>query len=214
MGELAKIRIVEDDATIRALLEMALLGAGFSDVASSARGDEGLEMIRREKPDLVLLDVMLPGLDGFSIARRVRESPELAATRIVMLTARTAPEDIVRGLDSGADDYVTKPFDRKVLLARVKAVLRRGLPVTEGVDFDGLRLDEPSRVATLRGKALDLTPGEFALLVRLVAHRGRVFVRPPDERTVDVQVAKLRQKLGKWADHIETVRGVGYRIGI
>ncbi len=214
MGELAKIRIVEDDATIRALLEMALLGAGYSDVASSARGDEGLEMIRREKPDLVLLDVMLPGLDGFSIARRVRESSELAATRIVMLTARTAPEDIVRGLDSGADDYVTKPFDRKVLLARVKAVLRRGLPVTEGVDFDGLRLDEPSRVATLRGKALDLTPGEFALLVRLVAHRGRVFVRPPDERTVDVQVAKLRQKLGKWADHIETVRGVGYRIGI
>ena len=214
MGELAKIRIVEDDATIRALLEMALLGAGYTDVASSARGDEGLEMIRREKPDLVLLDVMLPGLDGFSIARRVRESSELAATRIVMLTARTAPEDIVRGLDSGADDYVTKPFDRKVLLARVKAVLRRGLPVTEGVDFDGLRIDEPSRVATLRGKALDLTPGEFALLVRLVAHRGRVFVRPPDERTVDVQVAKLRQKLGKWADHIETVRGVGYRIGI
>ena len=214
MGELAKIRIVEDDATIRALLEMALLGAGYSDVASSARGDEGLEMIRREKPDLVLLDVMLPGLDGFSIAHRVRESSELAATRIVMLTARTAPEDIVRGLDSGADDYVTKPFDRKVLLARVKAVLRRGLPVTEGVDFDGLRIDEPSRVATLRGKALDLTPGEFALLVRLVAHRGRVFVRPPDERTVDVQVAKLRQKLGKWADHIETVRGVGYRIGI
>jgi two-component system phosphate regulon response regulator PhoB len=214
LGELAKIRIVEDDATIRALLEMALIGAGYSDVASSARGDEGLEMIRREKPDLVLLDVMLPGLDGFSIARRVRESSELAATRIVMLTARTAPEDIVRGLDSGADDYVTKPFDRKVLLARVKAVLRRGLPVTEGVDFDGLRLDEPSRVATLRGKALDLTPGEFALLVRLVAHRGRVFVRPPDERTVDVQVAKLRQKLGKWADHIETVRGVGYRIGI
>jgi two-component system phosphate regulon response regulator PhoB len=214
LGELAKIRIVEDDATIRALLEMALMGAGYADVASSARGDEGLEMIRREKPDLVLLDVMLPGLDGFSIARRVRESSDLAATRIVMLTARTAPEDIVRGLDSGADDYVTKPFDRKVLLARVKAVLRRGLPVTEGVDFDGLRIDEPSRVATLRGKALDLTPGEFALLVRLVAHRGRVFVRPPDERTVDVQVAKLRQKLGKWADHIETVRGVGYRIGI
>ena len=212
MGELAKIRIVEDDATIRALLEMALLGAGYSDVASSARGDEGLEMIRREKPDLVLLDVMLPGLDGFSIARRVRESSELAATRIVMLTARTAPEDIVRGLDSGADDYVTKPFDRKVLLARVKAVLRRGLPVTEGVDFDGLRIDEPSRTATLRGKALDLTAGEFSLLVRLVAHRGRVFARPPDERTVDVQVANLRRKLGRWGAHIETVRGVGYRV--
>ena len=119
----------------------------------------------------------------------------------------------MRGLDAGADDYVTKPFDRKVLLARVKAVLRRGLPVTEGMDFDGLKVDEGSRVATLRGKALDLTPGEFDLLVRLVAHRGRVFARPPDERTVDVQVAKLRQKLGRWGDHIETVRGVGYRVG-
>ena len=213
MGELAKIRIVEDDATIRALLEMALLGAGYGDVASSARGDEGLRAVERDKPDLVLLDVMLPGLDGFSVARRIRETPDLAATRIVMLTARTAPEDVVRGLESGADDYVTKPFDRKVLLARVKAVLRRGLPVTEGVDFDGLVVDEAARVATLRGKALDLTPGEFALLVRLVAHRGRVFARPADERTVDVQVANLRRKLGSWAKHIETVRGVGYRIG-
>ena len=213
MGEIAKIRIVEDDATIRALLEMALLGAGYSDVVSSPRGDDGLKMVVRDKPDIVLLDVMLPGLDGFSIARRIRETPVLAATRIVMLTARTASEDIVRGLDAGADDYVTKPFDRKVLLARVKAVLRRGLPVTEGMDFDGLKIDEGSRVAKLRGKALDLTPGEFDLLVRLVAHRGRVFARPPDERTVDVQVAKLRQKLGKWGDHIETVRGVGYRVG-
>ena len=214
MGELAKIRIVEDDATIRALLEMALLGAGYGDVVSSPRGDDGLKMVVRDKPDLVLLDVMLPGLDGFSIARRIRETTALAATRIVMLTARTASEDIVRGLDAGADDYVTKPFDRKVLLARVKAVLRRGLPVTEGMDFDGLKVDEGSRVATLRGKALDLTPGEFDLLVRLVAHRGRVFARPPDERTVDVQVAKLRQKLGKWGDHIETIRGVGYRIKV
>jgi len=213
MGELAKIRIIEDDATIRALLEMALLGAGYSDVASSPRGDVGLKMVEREKPDLLLLDVMLPGLDGFAIAKRIRATPALAATRIVMLTARTASEDIVRGLDAGADDYVTKPFDRKILLARVNAVLRRGLPVTEGMDFDGLRIDEASRTATLRKKALDLTPGEFDLLVRLVAHRGRVFQRPADERTVDVQVAKLRQKLGGWSDHIETVRGVGYRVG-
>src|SRR5574344_285648 len=210
MGELARIRIVEDDSTIRALLEMALLGADYTDVTSAARGDDGLNLILAERPDLVLLDVMLPGLDGFAIARKIRTTPSLAATRIIMLTARTAPEDVVRGLESGADDYVTKPFDRKVLLARVKAVLRRGLPVTEGVDFDGLSLDEASRIATLNGKRLEITPGEFALLVRLVAHRGRVFVRPPDERTIDVQVAKLRQKLGNWADHIETVRGVGY----
>ena len=208
----ARILVVEDDATIRALLEMTLLGAGYRNVTSAARGDEGLAAARREKPDLVLLDVMLPGLDGFSVARRMREEPNLAAVRIIMVTARTEPEDRVRGLEAGADDYVTKPFDRAVLLARVKAVLRRGLPVVAGVDFDGLSIDEPNRMARLNGKELDLTAGEFSLLVRLVAHRGRIFARPADERTVDVQVAKLRQKLGKWADHIETVRGVGYRV--
>ena len=214
MDEIAKILIVEDDATIRTLLEMALLGAGFREVRSAARGDDGLSEARRMKPDLVLLDLMLPGLDGFTVAKRIREAPELAATRIIMLTARTQNEDIVRGLECGADDYVTKPFDRLVLLARVRAVLRRGLPVTEGVDFDGLKIDETNVVATLKGKPLDLTPGEFRLLVRLVAHRGRVFARPSDERTIDVQVANLRKKLGKWGDHIETIRGVGYRIRV
>ena len=212
MEELAKILVVEDDPTIRALLEMALLGAGYRAVSSVARGDEAVAETRRLRPDLVLLDVMLPGLDGFSVAGRIRGLPELAATRIIMLTARTQAEDIVRGLESGADDYVTKPFDRKVLLARVRAVLRRGLPVTEGVDLDGLRLDEANVTATLHGRSLDLTPGEFRLLARLVAHRGRVFARPPDERTIDVQVANLRRKLGTWGGHIETIRGIGYRV--
>ena len=211
-GPEVSVLVVEDDPTIRALLAMALAGAGYADVREASRGDEGLSEAKRRAPDLVLLDVMLPGLDGFAFARAVRAAPALAATRIIMITARTQPEDIVRGLEAGADDYVVKPFDRKILLARVKAVLRRGLPVTEGRDFDGLRIDEPSRTATLRGKALDLTAGEFSLLMRLVAHRGRVFARPPDERTVDVQVANLRRKLGRWGDHIETVRGVGYRI--
>ena len=214
MDELARILVIEDDSTIRALLEMALLGAGFKDVKSSPRGDEGLEEVKRTKPDLVLLDLMLPGLDGFTIAKRIREIPELSATRIIMLTARTQNEDIVRGLSCGADDYVTKPFDRLVLLARVRAVLRRGLPVTEGVDFDGLKIDEANVSATLRGKPLDLTAGEFKLLVKLVASRGRVFARPADERTVDVQVANIRKKLGRWGDHIETIRGVGYRIKV
>ena len=214
MDELSKILIVEDDATIRTLLEMALLGAGFKDVKSSARGDEGLDAIKRTKPDLVLLDLMLPGLDGFAIAKRIREMPELAATKIIMLTARTQNEDIVRGLSCGADDYVTKPFDRLVLLARVRAVLRRGLPVTEGVDFDGLRIDESNLAVKLKGKPVELTAGEFKLLVKLVAHRGRVFARPADERTVDVQVANIRKKLGKWGEHIETIRGIGYRVKV
>ena len=212
MKQRARILIVEDDATIRTILEMALMGAGFRHVTSCARGDEGLQEILRTKPDLVLLDVMLPGLDGFTLARRVRGTPALAATRILMLTARSENEDIVRGLEAGADDYVTKPFDRLVLLARVRAVLRRGLPETEGVDFDGLLLDEPNRLAKLNGEALKLSAGEFDLLVRLVAHRGRILTRAADERTVDVQVANLRKKLGPWAEHIETIRGVGYRL--
>ncbi|MGN0877595.1 MAG: response regulator transcription factor [Kiritimatiellia bacterium] len=212
MKQRARILIVEDDATIRTILEMALMGAGFRHVSSCARGDEGLQEILRTKPDLVLLDVMLPGLDGFTLARRVRGTPALAATRILMLTARSENEDIVRGLEAGADDYVTKPFDRLVLLARVRAVLRRGLPETEGVDFDGLLLDEPNRLAKLNGEALKLSAGEFDLLVRLVAHRGRILTRAADERTVDVQVANLRKKLGPWAEHIETIRGVGYRV--
>lgn len=207
-----KIVIIEDDATIRTILELALMGAGFRNVVSCARGDEGLKTIVREKPDLVLLDVMLPGLDGFAIARRIRETAGLSATRILMLTARTQNEDIVRGLESGADDYVTKPFDRQVLLARVRAVLRRGLPETEGVEFDGLSVDEVNRVARLRGEPLKLSAGEFDLLVRLVAHRGRILARAADERTIDVQIVGLRKKLGDWASHIETIRGIGYRV--
>ena len=191
---------------------MALEGAGYRGVRSFARGDDGLDAIRFEKPDLVLLDVMLLGIDGLGVASRIRANPELAGVKIIMLTARVQPEDIIRGLDAGADDYVTKPFDRKVLLARIRSVLRRGLPVIEGVDFDGLMIDEASKVAKLDGKALELTAGEFSMLVRLVAHRGRVMQRSADERTVDVQIAKLRQKLGSWAEHIETVRGIGYRV--
>ncbi|MBO5775001.1 MAG: response regulator transcription factor [Kiritimatiellae bacterium] len=206
------ILVVEDDPTIRTLLGMALDGAGYKDVRLASRGDEGFSEAMRRAPDLILLDVMLPGLDGFAFAERVRQTPSLMASRIIMLTARTDAADIVRGLECGADDYVTKPFERAVLLARVKAVLRRTLPVTEGVLFDGLQVDEVSREAKLFGKKLDLTSGEFSLLVRLVAHRGRILMRPADERTMDVQVATLRRKLGDWARHIETVRGVGYRV--
>lgn len=214
MDDIAKILIVEDDSTIRTLLGMALDGAGFKDIQMAGRGDDGLDVAKRTKPDLVLLDLMLPGLDGFTVARRIRETPALAATRIIMLTARTQNEDIVRGLEAGADDYVTKPFDRQVLLARVRAVLRRGLPITEGVDYDGLKVDETSRTVTLRGKPVEITAGEFKLLLRLIAHRGRIFQRPADERTIDVQVANLRKKLGRWGEHIETIRGVGYRIQV
>lgn len=224
MNSLVSIVVVEDDPVIRAILEMALQAEGFVKVTGCARGDEGLDAIRRLKPDLVLLDVMLPGLDGYAICRRIRETPALAAVRVIMLTARTQNEDVVRGLECGADDYVTKPFDRKVLLARVKAVLRRGAPVAAGSDFDGLVLNEDAHAARLDGEDLKLPPGEFRILSLLASNRGRVLARSrildivqsgdrfSTERTVDVQIANLRRKLGRWAEHIETVRGVGYRV--
>ena len=224
MDELVKILIVEDDATIRTILEMALLGAGYVHVFSCGRGDEGMEAIKLQKPDLVLLDLMLPGLDGLSICRRMREIPALATTRVIMLTARTQSEDIVRGLECGADDYVTKPFDRAVLLARIRAVLRRGDVVRTGEDFDGLRVNDEERLVSLNGKELKLTPGEIRILALLIAHRGRVLARSRildavqreeksvTERTIDVQIANLRRKLGDWAEHIETIRGIGYRV--
>lgn len=213
MHEESRILIVEDDSTIRTLLAMALDGAGYKRVSAVSRGDEALAQIKVSAPDLVLLDLMLPGIDGISLAKRIKSDPLLSMVRIIMLTALSSPEDIVRGLEAGGDDYVVKPFDRQVLLARIRAVLRRQQPVSEGVDFDGLRLDEANRKVYLDGNPVDLTAGEFSLIVRLLAYRGRVFPRAADERTVDVQIASLRKKLGGWGARIETVRGIGYRIG-
>ena len=225
MESLARIAIVEDDEAIGTLLGMALAGAGFVHVKTYARGDDALKCMRLSPPDLVLLDVMLPGLDGFAVASRMRSEPSLFAdTRILMLTALSQNEDIVRGLDSGADDYLPKPYDRGVLLARVRALLRR--ETRPEADFDGLAIDEGAQTARLDGAVLKLTPGEFKILTLLVAGRGRVLSRARiidavvaddksvTERTVDVQIANLRRKLGAWGSHIETIRGVGYRISV
>lgn len=224
MNPLANILIVEDDSTIRTILQMMLRNAGFTHVKCTARGDEGLEAIRRDRPQLVLLDLMLPGLDGLSVCGRVRADPELADVRIIMLTARSEDGDVVRGLERGADDYVTKPFSREVLLARIHAVLRRNDPMAAGRALDGLVVDERGSAALLNGDVLSLTRGEFRLLALLVSRPGRVYTRSQiiaaiqdeeksvTERTVDVQLVGLRKKLGAWAAHIETIRGVGYRV--
>lgn len=224
MNALTSILVIEDDATIRTILGMTLKNAGFERVKSVARGDEGLEQIRQTRPSLVLLDLMLPGLDGLTVCRRVRENPELAETRIIMLTAKSENEDIVRGLDMGADDYVTKPFSREILLARIHAVLRRQDPMSSGKTLDGLLLDEAGTAARLGDTVLTLTRLEFRILALMVARPGRVYTRQQiidatqgedrlvTERTVDVQIVGLRKKLGDWATHIETIRGVGYRV--
>ena len=223
MDDPAKILIVEDDKVIRTVLEMSLHGAGFRHFESVGRGDDALRLAAATKPDLVLLDLMLPGLDGLSVARRIRENGQLADTRIIMVTARTEEEDIVRGLDAGADDYIPKPFSREVLLARVRAVLRRGGGERQ-VAAAGLRLDDSSRSATIDGERVRLSPTEFIILELLVRNRGRVLTRSRmldaiagdeksiTERNIDVQLVGLRRKLGSWGAKIETIRGVGYRI--
>lgn len=221
---MADILIVEDDSTIRSILAMTLKGAGYGRVRTASRGDEGMEAIRQSHPALVLLDLMLPGLDGLSICRLVRENPDFADTRILMLTAKGEDEDVVRGLELGADDYVVKPFSREVLLARINAVLRRQNPMDAGRRIDGLLLDERGSSVRLGDEVLSLTRLEFRILALLVGHPGRVFTRQQiidatqgderlvTERTVDVQLVGLRKKLGAWAAHVETIRGIGYRV--
>ena len=224
MNTTATIAVIEDDETIRTLLQMLLRNAGFTSVRTAERGDTGFDLVRRHKPDLVLLDLMLPGLDGLSVCRRIRETPALAQTRILMLTAKSEDADIVRGLELGADDYVTKPFSRSVLLARIQAVLRRPAPAVGGEAFDGLVLDEEARTAHLGETEIPLTHAETRTLALLLSSPGRVHTRQRildavkgveqavTERTVDVQMVGLRRKLSPWSAHIETVRGIGYRL--
>ena len=220
-----KILIIEDDPGIRTVLRLALKGAGYSAILETDRGDEGLEMARREQPALVLLDLMLPGLDGLSVCREIRRNESISTTPIIMLTARSSEADVVAGLELGADDYVTKPFSKAILLARVKAALRRPGPLEDSTRTLGeLVLDHTTRTVTVAGSALTLTRGEFDLLDLLSAHPGRVYTRPQiiarvqgddkavTDRTVDTMLVGLRRKLGEWAAHIETIRGVGYRL--
>lgn len=220
-----KIVIIEDDPGIRTVLRLALKGAGFTDVIAEERGDKGLEIVLREHPALVILDLMLPGMDGLAVCREIRRTPAVAATPIVMLSAKSTEEDIVRGLELGADDYVTKPFSKAVLIARVRAALRRPAS-TRGstIAVSGLVLDEATRSATIGAAPLVLTRSEFDLLKTLVSHPGRVYSRSMildaiqnedkdvTDRTVDTLMVGLRRKLGAWAAHVETIRGVGYRL--
>ena len=220
-----KIVIIEDDPGIRTVLRLALKGAGFTDVIAEERSDKGLEIVLREHPALIILDLMLPGMDGLAVCREIRRTPAVAATPIVMLSAKSTEEDIVRGLELGADDYVTKPFSKAVLIARVRAALRRPASTRgSAIAVSGLVLDEATRSATIGAAPLVLTRSEFDLLKTLVSHPGRVYSRSMildaiqnedkdvTDRTVDTLMVGLRRKLGAWAAHVETIRGVGYRL--
>jgi len=218
-----RIVVIEDDLAIQRVLSLALRVAGY-EVEAASSGDAGLDLVLRTRPDLVLLDLMLPGLDGLGVCRRLRADATTRTIPIIMLTAKVAAEDIVRGLDAGANDYVTKPFQKDVLLARIRAALRGAEDDTSGpLVLHGLSIDVASHVVTLNGRTYELTLSEFRILELLVRNAGRVFSRGHiidrisdgdkivTDRTIDVQMVGLRRKLGAWAEHIKTIRGVGYR---
>jgi len=221
------ILIVEDEEALTLLLRYNLEAAGY-DVESVARGDDADLRLRESIPDLVILDWMLPGVSGIELCRRLRSRPETRQLPIVMLTARGEESERVRGLSTGADDYIVKPFSVPELLARVAALMRRASPerVADVLGFGDISLDREKKRVTRAGRPVELGPTEYRLLEFLMERPGRVFSREQlldgvwgsdiyiDERTVDVHVGRLRKALnrGDEADPIRTVRGSGYAL--
>ncbi len=220
---IARVLVVDDDERLNALLTKYLGQFGFS-VRSVVHPDAGLNSLRADLPDIVVLDVMLPDMDGFAVCRTMREHSRVP---IIMLTARGEVADRIVGLEMGADDYLAKPFEPRELVARIQAVLRRGTKTNEEevLQIGALNLNWGTRSALLNGHDLELTAAEFALLGLLVRNRGRVLTRDrimnelhgvdcaPYDRSIDVHVNRLRQKLGDDARHstiIRTIRGTGY----
>lgn len=221
------ILIVEDERDIADLIAFNLKREGYSVVMVSS-GEEGLRQARAILPDLIVLDIMLPGLNGLDVCRNLKAEPATNSIRIIMLTARDDDIDVVTGLEVGADDYMTKPFSPKVLVARIRAVLRR--PVKTAGDaptvqnYGELEISVEKRQVTVSGEALNLTHTEFEILCLLARRPGWVFSRSQlidalrdgqqviTERAIDVQIVNLRKKLGSCGDYIQTVRGSGYRL--
>jgi two-component system phosphate regulon response regulator PhoB len=222
----ARILIVEDDASLAEVLQYNLRHEGYD--ASVARdGQQGLREVRQHVPDLVVLDLMLPLIEGVDVCRALRADPSTQDVLVLMLTARSEESDVLIGFSVGADDYVTKPFSVKVLLQRINALLRRkeqGSADRDVIVSQGIMIDRRRRRATAGDQPLDLTPSEFGLLEALVRQPGRAFSRAELidaalgddaavlERTIDVHIRALRKKLSVHADLVQTVRGIGYRL--
>ena len=224
-----RIMIVEDEESIQELIRYNLLREGFLVPVCCENGESALENAVTYKPDLILLDLMLPGMDGLTVCRNLKNDPVTRRIPVIMLTAKSEESDIVIGLELGADDYITKPFSPKILTARIHAVLRRiaalaETPADEKELVRGpLHMNAVRRSASLDGRELDLTCSEFNILYHLAKRPGWVFTRsqivnavrgddyPVTERAVDVQIVGLRRKMGGFGELIETVRGIGYR---
>ncbi|MDK2858022.1 MAG: two-component system, OmpR family, phosphate regulon response regulator PhoB [Verrucomicrobiota bacterium] len=223
-----QILVIEDEEDIRELVRYNLEREGFG-VLEAESGEDGLNAAAQNKPDLILLDLMLPGKDGLQVCRELKRSDDLQEIPLIMMTAKGEESDIVTGLELGAEDYIVKPFSPKVLVARVKAVLRRKTAAAapdagDVLSIHGITIHPGRHEVTVGGKSIDLTATEFGILHFLARRPGWVFTRyqivdavhgedyPVTERSIDVQIVGLRKKLKKTGDYIETVRGIGYRI--
>ncbi len=223
-----KILVIEDDKNIAKLVKYNLEKAGF-DCLTVITGEEAFEVLDRQAIDLIVLDIMLPKMNGFEVCREIKSNTRFAAIPVIMLTARGEEVDRIVGFELGVDDYIVKPFSPRELSLRVKAILKRGKPTGQVVNakeilsFDKLMVDVPRHKVTIDNKEIKLTSMEFKLLVTLLGRRGRVQSREQllddvwdiesdvTTRTIDTHVKRLRQKLGKMGKYIETVRGYGYR---
>ncbi|MBW1927096.1 MAG: response regulator [Deltaproteobacteria bacterium] len=221
-----KILVVDDEEDILELLKFNLSREGYQ-VLCAVSGEQALRLVRSENPDLIMLDLMLPGIDGLEVTRRLKNDPDTKNLPIVMLTAKGEEADIVTGLELGADDYITKPFSPRILIARIRAVLRRRIKgqteETSVLRIHDLEIDPGRHEVLVNEKPVQLTFTEFGILNYLARRPGWVFTRfqiveavrgedyPVTDRSVDVQIVGLRKKLGPAGKYIETVRGVGYR---
>ena len=220
-----RILIIEDEPDIQELLSFNLKNNGYK-VSSAFNGEKGLEIAREENPDLILLDLMLPGIHGLDVCRIIKSDQDTWDISIIMLTALGQEEDIIKGLETGADDYVTKPFSLQVLEARIKSVLRRihaNDDNTKTVKIHDIQIKPRTREVKINGDVPELTFTEFQILHLLASHPGWVFTRyqiidkirgdnyPVTDRSVDFQIVGLRKKMGDKGNLIQTVRGVGYR---
>ena len=220
-----QILIIEDEPDIQELLSFNLDNNGYK-VYTASNGEKGLEVARKEHPDLILLDLMLPGINGLDVCRIIKSDQDTSGISIIMLTALGQEEDIIKGLETGADDYVTKPFSLQVLEARIKSVLRRvpeNIKNTNTIKIHDIKIKPRTREVKINGETPELTFTEFQILHLLASHPGWVFTRyqiidkirgdnyPVTDRSVDFQIVGLRKKMGDKGNLIQTVRGVGYR---
>lgn len=225
MTQKKKIILVEDEEDIAALIRLQAEISGYKLIVETD-GINGFRAIEREKPDLVILDIMLPGQNGFDVCRKIKSHSELRHIPVIILTAKTEELDVVLGLELGADDYITKPFSPKILFSRAKAVMRRGKEVEKSpknLTFGSFTLEVDRYMLRKGDKVITITLSEFGILKRLITNKGKVLTRNQllddihnddafvVDRNIDVHIAALRKKLGSEANWIDTVRGVGYR---